>query len=76
MMDALCTILEILLLVLSVAISRKSDAGDQRKGKTQPVSDTPEEVLEFIDCTVCGKPNQVGRASCSACGALLGAART
>jgi hypothetical protein len=75
-MNLLCTVLELLLLVLSVVISRKSDAGDRGKGRTQPVSDTKEESLEFIDCTVCGKPNQVGHVSCSACGALLGAART
>jgi hypothetical protein len=76
MMDVLCTVLELLLLVLSVACSRKSDVDDKRKGRTQPVSDTPEETLEFIDCTVCGKPNQVGRVSCSACGTLQEAART
>ena len=76
MMDLLCTLLELLLLVLSVAIGRKPDVDDKGKGKTEPVSDTPEETLDFIDCAICGKPNQVERASCSACGALLGAART
>jgi hypothetical protein len=76
MMDLLCTLLELLLLVLSVAIGGKSDGGDKGKGRTEPVSDTPDETLEFIDCTVCGKPNQVGRVSCSICGALQESART
>jgi hypothetical protein len=76
MMDLLCTVLELFLLVLYVALSRKSDTGDRETGRTQPVSATKEETLEFIDCTVCGKPNQVGRVSCSTCGALQEAART
>lgn len=76
MMDLLCTVLELLLLVLSVAIGRKSEAGDREKGRTQPVSGTREETLEFIDCTVCGKPNPVGRVSCSTCGGLQETART
>jgi signal transduction histidine kinase len=76
MIDLLCTVLELLLLALSVAISRKSEADDKGNGMTQRVVDTQEEVLEFVDCTVCGKANQVGRVSCSACGALQGTART
>ena len=76
MTDLLCILLELLLLVLSAAIGRKSDAGDREKGRTQPVSGTKGETLDFIDCTVCGKPNQVGRVSCRACGALQEAART
>ena len=54
MMDLFCTVLELLLLVVSVAISRESEVDDKRKGRTQPVSDTPEVTLEFIDCAVCG----------------------
>jgi hypothetical protein len=76
MMDLLCTLLELLLLVLSVVMGKRSDADDKAKGRTEPVSDTPEETLEFIDCAMCGKPNPVGRVSCSACGALQETART
>jgi len=76
MMDLFCTLLELLLLVLSVAIGRKSAGDDEGKRGTAPVSDRPEDALEFTECAVCGKPNQVGRVSCSACGTLRETART
>jgi hypothetical protein len=76
MMDLFCTLLELLLLVLSAAVWKKSAADGQGDGRRDPVSDRPEETLEFVDCSVCGKPNRVGRVSCSACGALQATART
>ena len=76
MMDLFCTVLELLFLVLSVAIGRKSAVDDERRAGINPVSDMPEETLEFFDCAVCGKPNQIGRVSCSACGTPRETART
>ena len=75
MMDLLCTLLEILLLVLSVASKRKSNADDSVGSREYAVSFTPEMTLEFMGCTNCGKLNQLGSVSCSVCGALQEAAR-
>jgi len=75
MMDLLCTLFELLFLVLSVALSRKPAVDKEGNGRREPVPDRPEETLEFIECLACGKPNQAGGVSCRACGALQETAR-